>query len=151
MGMAHVFLCFKIKLRSFLKDISRKHKLDKVELEMDQRKMNVAKQCLEKVSNKDVSEDDLQQAEKKSGNLKDKIHHFKLLLPMFKDGVPGKHKISGTTLAYIGGAILYVVSPVDAIPDFLPIIGWTDDVAVVGFVVSRLSKEIAKYKEFKRR
>jgi len=113
--------------------------------------MNLAKEFLEKFSNKNVSEDDLQQAEKKSGNLKDKINDFKLLLSMFKDGVAGKYKISGTTLAYIGGAILYVVSPVDAIPDFLPIIGWTDDVAVVGFVVSRLSKEIAKYKEFKRR
>lgn len=63
---------------------------------------------------------------------------------MFKDGFSGKYKISAGTLATIGDAILYVASPVDAIPDILPIIGWTDDIAVVGFVLDKLSNEIKK-------
>ncbi|RQP07659.1 MAG: DUF1232 domain-containing protein [Chryseobacterium sp.] len=71
---------------------------------------------------------------------------FHLLLAIFKDAVSGKYKVSKATMATIGGAILYVVSPIDAIPDFLPLIGWTDDIAVVGFVVARLAKEIENYK-----
>ena len=34
-----------------------------------------------------------------------------------------------------GLAILYIISPIDFIPDFIPIVGWIDDIvaAVVGF------------------
>ena len=28
-------------------------------------------------------------------------------------------------------AVLYIISPIDAIPDFLPIIGWLDDLVVL--------------------
>lgn len=27
-------------------------------------------------------------------------------------------------------ALLYIISPVDVIPDVIPVVGWTDDVAV---------------------
>lgn len=27
-------------------------------------------------------------------------------------------------------ALLYIVSPVDLIPDFIPVVGWADDLAV---------------------
>ena len=112
--------------------------------------MNRAKEMFEKFSNTNISQEDLQIAEQKSHGLKDKINDFKLLISMFKDGISGKYKISATTLAIIGGAIAYVVSPIDAIPDFLPVIGLTDDIAIVGLVITRLSKEISKYKEFKK-
>jgi uncharacterized membrane protein YkvA (DUF1232 family) len=52
-------------------------------------------------------------------------------------------------MAIIVGAILYVVSPIDAIPDFLPIIGWIDDIAIVGLAMNKLSNLIAEYKRFK--
>ncbi|CEN49257.1 YkvA family protein [Capnocytophaga canimorsus] len=97
-------------------------------------------------TSKEVSELDLKQAEKKSTNLKEKVEDFRLLLRMFKDGTSGKYSISKSTLAVISGAILYVVSPVDAIPDIFPLIGWTDDIAVVTFVIGKLSSEIQKYK-----
>lgn len=31
-------------------------------------------------------------------------------------------------------ALVYVISPVDAIPDFLPGLGWVDDLAAVGLL-----------------
>ena len=103
---------------------------------------------LNEFSEKKVSNENLEQAEKKAKNLKDKVADFKLLLKMFKDGTSGKYNISGATLAILGGAILYVVSPIDAIPDFLPLIGWTDDIAVIALVLNKLSGEIEKYKSF---
>lgn len=105
---------------------------------------------IEKNKEKELANKDIEKAYKKAKNLKNKIVDFKLLLSMFKDGISGKYKISGSTLATIGGLIAYVVSPIDVIPDLFPIIGWTDDIAVVGFVISNLSKEITKYQAFKK-
>ncbi|MFO1140648.1 MAG: YkvA family protein [Paracoccus sp. (in: a-proteobacteria)] len=34
--------------------------------------------------------------------------------------------------AILGGSLAYLVMPVDAISDFLPVVGYTDDLAVLG-------------------
>ena len=36
--------------------------------------------------------------------------------------------------------ILYIISPIDAISDFIPFIGWIDDLAVLGFLIYFLRK-----------
>jgi len=38
-------------------------------------------------------------------------------------------------------SLLYVLSPVDAVPDFLPGLGWVDDVLVVGFLLWFLARQ----------
>ena len=101
---------------------------------------------LEEYSNKEVSSSKVKEAEGKVKNLGTRIADFKLILRMFKDGISGKYRLSKATLAAIGGAILYVASPVDLLPDFLFPIGYTDDIAVIGIVMSRLADEIEKYK-----
>lgn len=40
---------------------------------------------------------------------------------------------SPTFLAIAG--FLYTISPIDFIPDFIPVLGWMDDVAVIAAVV----------------
>jgi uncharacterized membrane protein YkvA (DUF1232 family) len=44
------------------------------------------------------------------------------------------------------GALVYLVSPIDAVPDFLPILGLTDDAGVLTAVVSSLYRDLEKYK-----
>jgi len=43
------------------------------------------------------------------------------------------------------GALLYVISPIDAIPDFIPVFGLGDDVSVVLLAVASLANELNKY------
>ena len=58
---------------------------------------------------------------------------LKLLYRLFKDGrVPVAEK------ALLVGAIVYIVSPLDLIPDVLPFIGEVDDLYLVALTVLRL-------------
>jgi uncharacterized membrane protein YkvA (DUF1232 family) len=41
----------------------------------------------------------------------------------------------------IVATLLYVVSPIDAVPDFLPGIGWVDDLLAIGFLLWYLSRQ----------
>ena len=43
------------------------------------------------------------------------------------------------------GALLYVISPIDAIPDIIPVLGLTDDAAVVVGAVASLGVSLMKY------
>ena len=38
-------------------------------------------------------------------------------------------------------SLLYVISPIDAVPDFLPGVGWLDDVFVIGFLLWYLARQ----------
>ncbi|MGO3265405.1 MAG: YkvA family protein, partial [Sphingobacteriaceae bacterium] len=58
----------------------------------------------------------------------------------------GRYKMSRWNLSIIVGTILYVVSPIDAIPDMIPVLGWLDDASIVGFAISKLADELDRYR-----
>lgn len=41
--------------------------------------------------------------------------------------------------------LLYVVSPLDLVPDFFPWVGWLDDIAVVLYVCGLVKEELARF------
>lgn len=48
----------------------------------------------------------------------------------------------------VGASLVYLVSPVDLLPDVFPAVGWIDDVIVIGMLVTELSQlASAKLKE----
>lgn len=49
------------------------------------------------------------------------------------------------TVLLIIAAIVYFLNPIDLIPDFLPLTGFTDDFAVLLWVYNSVSKEIDKF------
>ena len=46
-------------------------------------------------------------------------------------------------------ALLYVLSPIDLVPDFIIGAGFLDDAAVVAFSLRLIEKELERYKEWK--
>ena len=43
------------------------------------------------------------------------------------------------------GALIYFISPIDAIPDFVPLFGYLDDLGVITAVIAFMGKEISAY------
>jgi uncharacterized membrane protein YkvA (DUF1232 family) len=44
--------------------------------------------------------------------------------------------------------LAYLISPVDAIPDFFPVIGWTDDAGVLMWTLRGLVRESGRFVEW---
>jgi uncharacterized membrane protein YkvA (DUF1232 family) len=44
--------------------------------------------------------------------------------------------------------LLYFVSPLDAVPDFLPFLGFIDDAAVLGFILRSMEKDVRAFAEW---
>ncbi|MFE8605202.1 YkvA family protein [Archangium violaceum] len=42
-------------------------------------------------------------------------------------------------------AVIYFVSPVDALPDFLPLLGWLDDVGVLSAAAFFMVREVQRH------
>ncbi|MEP7343234.1 MAG: YkvA family protein [Acidobacteriota bacterium] len=58
---------------------------------------------------------------------------LKLLGRLFRDS-----RVPTTEKALLVGSIIYVISPIDLIPDFIPFIGQVDDLYLVALVLLRL-------------
>jgi uncharacterized membrane protein YkvA (DUF1232 family) len=48
---------------------------------------------------------------------------------------------------FVLAALVYVVSPVDLIPDAIPFVGWLDDVGVMSLAVAWMWRIVARYRE----
>lgn len=93
----------------------------------------------EQISNEQLAPRKVSRLEQKQakGFLKNIIYlipnFLKLLYRLFKDSrVPNAEK------AFLIGAIAYVISPIDLIPDFIPFIGEVDDLYLVSLTILRL-------------
>ncbi len=53
--------------------------------------------------------------------------------------------VSKSSIAISILVLLYIVSPIDIFPDFIPIIGGLDDVLLIGFLLKIIDKEIEKF------
>lgn len=93
-----------------------------------------------------VTANDLNAAGQKASHLQNSKDDFLLLVQMCKDTLAGRYKMNTWNMSIIAATILYVVSPVDAIPDLIPVLGWLDDVTIVGYAISKLTTEMKRYR-----
>ena len=74
----------------------------------------------------------------------------KLSLEMLKDYKKGVYRnIPWKAIAIIVTAVIYFLNPIDLIPDFMGILGFTDDAIVLGVVFTSLKQEMKRYCEWK--
>ena len=125
------------------------------EIEMDIDKIINSYQL--KVSAEDAKPEKVAQAKDETLN---KVKNVSVLAGLFdnirtayemvSDSVTGKYKgVSKGTLMLLAGGLAYLALPIDLVPDFIPVSGWMDDAAVLGWIFTRCADEFKQYKEFK--
>ena len=73
-----------------------------------------------------------------------------LLMSLVKDYYQGNYRnIPYKTISAAVVGLLYVINPIDLIPDFLPFIGQIDDALVLKFCLKLMEKDLRKYKTWK--
>ena len=111
---------------------------------------------------KNVDSDDVDYASKKGKTKIDELdknppsvlmkvwNDLKLMINLIIDYVKGDYtNVPWNTIAAITGAIIYFVSPIDVIPDFIPVVGYVDDLTVIKFTLDLVSEDLIKYKQWK--
>ena len=107
-----------------------------------------AKKLYEKYKKTNITAEDLKKAGKLKNNLGAVASKFGLLVRILQADKRGEFKIPTMDKVKIIGAIIYVISTIDAVPDILPIIGFGDDIGVVAYVNSKLGSLISEYEKF---
>ncbi len=81
--------------------------------------------------------------------LKKVLENVRELYALFKDSIKGDYKLHPANVAMIGGGLLYFLLPADLIPDFIPLVGYLDDLAVLTTIMNSLKGEINEYKSWR--
>ena len=72
------------------------------------------------------------------------------IFELLRDRVAGDYRETPwTTIAALTGALIYVLSPIDMILDFIPGIGFLDDAVVIGLAIKLAQPDLEKYRAWK--
>lgn len=107
-----------------------------------------AKKFYEGYKKTKITLEQLKKANNLKGNLGEIGNKFALLVRMMRANLKGEFEISTADKLKIVGAIVYVITTIDAVPDIIPVLGFGDDIGVVVYVIGKLGKLIKKYEEF---
>ncbi len=107
-----------------------------------------------------ITDKDIEKVVEKSSEIKEKfnpkgtlrrfIEDGQLMLSIVKDYCAGNYKkIPFLAIGAIVFSLLYVLNPLDLIPDVLPVIGQIDDATVVSICLLMVEQELLTYKKWK--
>ncbi|MCB2410887.1 YkvA family protein [Hymenobacter lucidus] len=88
-------------------------------------------------------------ADKKSGDNKFKqlLDVMLTVVRMVKNYVSGSYRQIETQTILSGlGVLLYTLSPIDLVPDFIPVVGFLDDLSLMSWFVGSFQDEITKFR-----
>lgn len=78
------------------------------------------------------------------------IEPVSVFVRMVKAHFNGSHKLTNSTLGLILLGLVYFVSPIDIIPDFLGFFGFADDFSVVMAIYLKIQDEINQFLDWER-
>ena len=81
--------------------------------------------------------------------LKTILDDLQTIFRLVRAWLKGEYRdVSKKSLVVLVGALIYFLMPFDAIPDFIPVIGLTDDVAIIAMALTAAKTEVEKFREW---
>ena len=94
--------------------------------------------------------DEIQEKFEKQKPLARFVDDLKLLIALVKDYWSGDYrKIPYWIVAMIVAALLYILNPMDLLPDVIPILGYVDDATMMAACLAVIESELSKYRQWK--
>lgn len=88
----------------------------------------------------------------KKGPLQQTIDMIRTLIRLVNAYVTGSYRQIETSTIISGLAVLlYVLSPIDLVPDFIPVVGLMDDLALVSWFISKFRDELVNFQQWEGR
>jgi len=73
-----------------------------------------------------------------------------VMLQMLIDYIKGEYKeVPWWVIASVTFALIYLLSPIDLIPDFIPVIGYLDDAFVIGVCLHLIENDLQLYRKWR--
>lgn len=73
------------------------------------------------------------------------------LVRLVRSYATGEYRQIQTSTIISGLAVLlYVLSPIDLIPDFIPVFGFLDDLSLIGWFIGKFQDEIVRFREWEK-
>lgn len=69
---------------------------------------------------------------------------------MMRSVLRGEYELPWKSIILIVAGLVYFVSPLDIIPDFIPLGGFIDDVSIILWIFSTLEDDIEKFSKWER-
>lgn len=109
----------------------------------------------EKVGRKDLEkviakEEKIENKFRDNDSMSGYLAKAKSMFGLVRDYFSGDYKtVPWKTIAAVAGALLYVLMPLDLIPDFIPIAGYLDDAGVIAACLTLVSDDLVNYEKWK--
>lgn len=80
------------------------------------------------------------------------LKDIQLLVRLLKASMSGAYTgLSTRKLVAIVAVMLYLISPLDVIPDFIPVVGYVDDAAVIAWLLKNIAEELKDFRSWEQR
>jgi len=122
-----------------------------------QHAIDLYRQSVENIDQDDV-EEAAAEGEQKVARLENAIpaslrrlwNDLKTLIALLRDYLAGRYTdLPFRTIAAVAAAVLYFASPIDAIPDMIPGLGYVDDDAVLTLCLQMISRDLENYRHWR--
>ena len=77
---------------------------------------------------------------------------MRTIFRLIKAWISGRYRVvPWRTIGLLAITVLYAISPIDLIPDYIPLIGVVDDATLLGFLLRSIVKDVKSFTEWEKK